>query len=216
MLLTILVQTINSVINDIEPNDVKITTGCLLYSYLNSQPNKTDLRNKAIAFKEYYHSQCIDKKITNRTIGFINIENLIRNKKINDINSLSTVDYESILKYYSNTELEVKFDPKNISPRTYGRLAFKSGYERARFSALHNEYLKPISMYYKNKYGIPYNKLRIVSVSDTVVPAKEITFFIDEYPSDRIVQDIERDLILFNIKPSVVRLTPDSFVYMII
>ena len=83
-------------------------------------------------------------------------------------------------------------------------------------SYITNTWGKPISMYYKNKYGIPYNKLRIVSVSDTVVPAKEITFFIDEYPSDRIVQDIERDLILFNIKPSVVRLTSDSFVYMII
>jgi hypothetical protein len=214
--LTILVQTINSVINDIEPADVRVTTGCLLYSYLNNQPNKVDLRNKALSFKDYYYSQCIDKKINNRTIGFISIENLIRNKKINSLNDLSISDYESILKSYNNTDLELKFDPKNMDPKTYGKISFSSNLERSKFSVLHNEYLKPISLYYNNKYSIPYSNLRIVSISETVVPAREITFFISDYPSDRIVQDIKQGLILFKKNPSVIRLTPDSFVYMII
>jgi hypothetical protein len=216
MLLTILVQTINTIISDIEPTDVKITTGCLLYSYLNSQPSKVDLRNRALSFKDYYYSQCIDKKITNRTIGFINIENLIRNKKITNLNDLSITDYETILKYYNSTELELRFDPDRVNPKTYGRLSFKNNSEKVGFSLLHNKYLKPIASYYKNKYSIPYSNLKIVSVGETVVPAREIAFFISEYPSLRIVQDIERGLIMFDKKPSVVKLTSDSFVYMII
>ena len=98
MLLTMLTQTINTIIKDIEPVDVRITTGCLLYSYLNNQSDKTDLRNKALSFKDYYYSECIDRKITNRTIGFINIERIVRNKKFIDLNTLSNVDYEEILK----------------------------------------------------------------------------------------------------------------------
>ena len=216
MLLTILTQTINNVILDIEPVDVKVTTGCLLYSYLNNQPSRIDLRNKALAFKEYYYSQCIDKKITNRTIGYINIEKIIKNKKLKDISNISTLDYEEILKWFSNEVLEVRFNPKNIDPKTYGRISFKNTYEKEKFTELHNEYLKPISTYYRNKYNIPYEKLQIVDISDSVVPARDVTFFINDYSSNRIVQDIEQGLILFNKKPTVVRLTTDSFVYIII
>jgi len=80
-----------------------------------------------------------------------------------------------------------------------------------------NEYgLKPISIYYRNKYSIPHGNLRIVNIADTIIPAKEITFFITDYSSYRIVQDIEQGLILFNKKPNVVKLTTDSFVCIII
>lgn len=216
MLLTMLTQTVNTVIKDIEPVDVKVAVGCLLYSFLDGQENKIDLRNKALAFKEYYYSQCIEKKITNRTIGFINIEKIVKNKKLTDMSNISIRDYEEILKWYSNTDLEVKFDPNVIDPRTYGKISFNSNYEKIKFTELHNEYLKPISIYYRNKYSISYEKLQIVSISDSVIPAREVTFFINGYSSNRIVQDIEKGLILFSKKPSVVRLTSDSFVYVII
>ena len=216
MLLTLLTQTINTIIKDIEPVDVRVATGCLLYSYLNNQDNKIDLRNKALAFKDYYYSQCIEKKITNRTIGFINIEKIVKNKKLQDISTISNSDYENILKWYNVSDLEVKFNPDDLDPRTYGTISFKSNYEKEKFSELHNNYLKPISLYYRNKYNIPYENLQIVSITDSVVPARDVTFFIKDYSSNRIVQDIEQGLILFNKKPSVVRLTTDSFVYIII
>jgi len=154
MLLTLLTQTINTIIKDIEPVDVRVATGCLLYSYLNNQDNKIDLRNKALAFKDYYYSQCIEKKITNRTIGFINIEKIVKNKKLQDISTISNSDYENILKWYNVSDLEVKFNPDDLDPRTYGTISFKSNYEKEKFSELHNNYLKPISLYYRNKYNI--------------------------------------------------------------
>lgn len=216
MLLDILVQTINSVISDIEPIDVKITTGCLLYSYLNNQNSTLDLRNKALSFKDYYYSQCVDRKITNRTIGFINIERLIQNKNIKTLNGLSIPDYENILKSFNNTVLEEPFDPKRISSRTYGKISFKSNFEKQKYEYLHNEYLNPITAYYKNKYDIPFNNLKIVYVAETVVPAREIIFFIKNYPSDRVVQDLKQELILFKKKPSSIKLTADSFIHIII
>lgn len=216
MLLTMLTQTINTIIKDIEPSDVKIATGCLLYSYLNNQENKIDLRNKALSFKDYFYSQCIDRKINNRTIGFINIERIVENKKFTDLSSLSNSDYEEILKWYNTLDLEVKFNPLEVNPKTYGKISFSGNHEKTRFTELHNEFLKPISLYYRNKYNIPYGNLRIVNIGNTVIPAKAITFFITDYPSSRIVQDISQGLILFNKKPNMVKLTTDSYVYIII
>jgi hypothetical protein len=216
MLLSILTQTIATVIRDIEPIDVKITTGCLLYSYLNNQENKIDLRDKALSFKDYYYSLCIERKIKNRTVGFINIERIINDKKIKHFPSISVKDYEDIIRWFNTIDLEVKFNPNDINPKTYGKIAFSSKYERDRFSELHNNFLTPIAKYYKNKYNISNNNLRIVNVSDTVIPAREITFFIDGYESLRVVQDITKGLILFNNKPTTVELTVDSLVRIII
>jgi hypothetical protein len=97
MLLEMLKQTINNVISDIEPIDVKIAVGCLLYSYLDNQENKMDLRDKVVSFKNYYYSECVEKKFNNRTVGFINIEKIVRNKKFKSLNDVSHQDYESIL-----------------------------------------------------------------------------------------------------------------------
>ncbi len=216
MLLVMLKQVINNIVDDIEPIDIKIATGCLLYSYLESQESKIDLRNKALSFKNYYYSECVDRKIVKRTIGFINIERIVRNKKFKNLNDVSQSDYEEILKWYNNTELEVKFDPKNMNPKTYGKISFSGNYEKNRFKELHENFLRPISNYYKNKYNIDHGSLRIVEVSDTVVPAKEIKFFIVDYPSSRIAQDIKNGSILFSVKPSAVKITPESYIHMII
>lgn len=216
MLLNMLTQTINTVINDIEPTDVKITVGCLLYSYLNGQETKIDLRNKALSFKDYYISEVTDRKIRNRTVGFITIEGIIKDKKYESLDNISTNDYEKILKAYDDTQLEVKYNPNSLDPMTYGKHSFKGSYEKERFSYLHNEILKPIASYCKNKYNVPYSNLRIVSVADTVIPAKEIVFFIVGYSSNRLIQDIEQGLILFNGKIDMIKLTTDSFIHIII
>jgi hypothetical protein len=108
------------------------------------------------------------------------------------------------------------FDPKNMNARTYGKLRFSGNQEKDRFKNLHNNFLAPISNYYKNKYNINYSNLKIVEVADTVTPAKDVKFFITDYPSSRIVQDIESGLILFNEKPSMIKITSESYIHMII
>lgn len=216
MLLDVFRSNVSSVIRDIEPIDVRITVGCLLYSYISNQIDTLNLRDQLTSFKEYYYSECVDRKITNRTIGFINIEKLIKNRKISDFSNLSNSDYEQILKLFENTTLEVKFNPLTLDARMYGKDAFKSSYEKERFNILHSEFLKPIVMYYKNKYNIPYSNLQITEIPDTAIPGRDITFFIKDYLSIRIIQDIEQGLILLDKKPSVVKLTEDSFVHIII
>ena len=74
--------------------------GCLLYTYLENQTNRFDLRNKALSFKNFYLSDIMAKKYTNRTIGFIEIERFILNKKAKKLDNLTRSDLDKILTSY--------------------------------------------------------------------------------------------------------------------
>lgn len=216
MLLDRLKNTINTVIKDIEPNDMRVTVGCLLYSYLINQPSDLDVREKALSFKEYYYSEAYDRKYVNRTIGFSEISKLVENRKLKNISNIDIKDYEKILHHYSNVELERSYNPNLFGANVFGLSSFKSSAEKDAFKKLNDEYLKPISEYCLGKYESEYSNLKIIKVSDTILPAREIFFYYVDIPSTVIIDDIQKKKILFEKTPSVVRLTKESYIQLIV
>lgn len=212
-----LTSNIKTVLVDIEPVDVKLTLGCLIYSLLEPSDNRTGLRKRALAFKDMYLSDIENKKYNNRTIGYIMIEKYFNNNnRIKDLDNIGLNTYEFILENYRRSELEEPFHPGGFSPMMYGLFSFKTDKEKKAYKHLHDKILSPIIKYYKYKYDIPYKNLKIVSVSDTVEPGRELFIFIKDYPTTKILDDIFKNRIIFDKRPSVVRLTRDAYLHIII
>lgn len=216
MLLENFTTVIEVVIKDIENDDVRITVGSMLYNYLESQTDQFDLRKKALSFKEFYLSEVINKKFYNRTIGYITIEKLIERKKITRMNQLRKADLDEIVRNFNKLETESLYNPNFFSSRVFGKESFIDKNEEDAFRRLNDDILKPIATYCKENYGSDYSNLKIVKVVDTVKPAREIYFYSKDVPTNSIVNDLRNGKILFTNKPTIIKLTRESYIHIII
>lgn len=216
MLLKDLTTVIESVINDIEPDDVRLSVGCLLYTYLENQTNRFDLRNKALSFKNFYLSDIMAKKYTNRTIGFIEIERFILNKKAKKLDNLTRSDLDKILTSYKNIDLEARFNPYMFSSKLFGLSSFKDEKEKLAYKYLNDEILRPIADYCKDNYSSEYSNLKIVKVTDTIKPAREIFFYYQDIPTANLITDLNNKKIIFKTPPAKVKLTRESYIHVIL
>lgn len=216
MLLKDLTTVIESVINDIEPDDVRLSVGCLLYTYLENQTNRFDLRNKALSFKNFYLSDIMAKKYTNRTIGFVEIEKFILGKKAKKLDNLTRSDLDKILTSYKNIDLEARFNPYMFSSKLFGLSSFKDEKEKLAYKYLNDEILRPIADYCKNNYSSEYSNLKIVKVTDTIKPAREIFFYYQDIPTTNLITDLNNKKIIFKTPPTKVKLTRESYIHVIL
>lgn len=216
MLLKELTVIIDGITSDIVERDVRITVSCLLYDYLDNLPNKFDLRKTANTFKEYFISSVYDRKYKNRTIGYGKIEKLIKTNKYKLVSSMRKKDIKAIIDNFNNVQLETVYDPYINDSTMFGLSAYKNTNEKIAFEHLNSKILRPIARYMKDKYDSKFSNLQIIEVSDTIKPAREILINYLDIPSDRIFKDLTSGKILFDKMPSVIRLTKDSFIQIII